>query len=77
MRVSNVRECQFMPSQESPTLRLKVQAEADAGALARVVERFQNVNLILTRVTAQLLSSGILHVRVDIAGACGAISGVP
>ena len=59
-----------MSSQDSPTLRLKVQAEADPGALARVLERFQNLNLVPIRVTAQLFSSGILHVRVDLAGVC-------
>ena len=57
-----------MSSQSSPSLRLKVQAEADPGALARVLERFQNLNIVPWRVTAELAATGTLHVRVDIAG---------
>ena len=57
-----------MSSQSLPALRLKVQTEADPGALARVLERFQNLNIVPRRVTAKLTPTGILRMRVDIAG---------
>lgn len=57
-----------MCSDELSLLRLKVVADADPGALARVLERFQNLNLLPRRVTAEFCTSGAFHVQVDIAG---------
>lgn len=56
-----------MSSHSSAALRLKVQTEADPGALARVLERFQNLNIVPRRVMAHLTPTGTLRVRVDIA----------
>jgi hypothetical protein len=50
-------------------LRLHVVADADPGALARVVERFQNLNLLPRRVLAEMGSNDLLRVEVDIFGA--------
>jgi len=57
-----------MSSQEWSVFRLRVTAEADPGALARVLERFQNLNVLPRRVVADLATSGALHIQVDIAG---------
>jgi hypothetical protein len=48
--------------------RLQVVADADPGAIARVVERFQNLNIIPRRVIAELSSNDILHIEVDVCG---------
>ncbi len=59
-------------SYDSPTtsalMRLRVTAEADLGALARVLERFQNLNVVPRRVVAEMGSGDILHIQVDIVG---------
>ncbi len=52
----------------SALLRLRVTAEADLGALARVLERFQNLNIVPRRVVAEMGSGDILHIQVDIVG---------
>jgi hypothetical protein len=49
-------------------LRLRVTAEADPGAVARVLERFQNLNILPRRVIAEFGTGDVLHVQVDIAG---------
>jgi hypothetical protein len=48
--------------------RLQVVADADAGAIARVVERFQNLNLIPRRILAEFSSNDLLHIEVDVCG---------
>ena len=48
--------------------RLRVVADADPGAIARVVERFQNLNIIPRRITAEFASNDTLHIEVDICG---------
>jgi hypothetical protein len=55
-------------SPDWPVLHLRVAAEADPGALARVLERFQNLNLTPRRVIAEWGINDTLHVQVDIAG---------
>ena len=57
-----------MASQETALLRLRVVAEADPGALARVLERFQNLNVLPRRVIAEFGSTGAFHIQVDVAG---------
>lgn len=57
-----------MPSQELALLRLRVVAEADPGALARVLERFQNLNVLPRRVVAEFGSTGAFHIQVDVLG---------
>ncbi len=49
-------------------LRLQVTAEADAGALARVLERFHNLNVLPRRVVAEFGINDLLHIQVDILG---------
>jgi hypothetical protein len=48
--------------------RLQVVADADPGAIARVVERFQNLNIIPRRVFAEFSSNDLLHIEVDVCG---------
>jgi hypothetical protein len=48
--------------------RLRVVADADPGAIARVVERFQNLNVVPRRVIAEFSSNDILHIEVDVCG---------
>ena len=55
-------------SQDWPVLYLRVAAEADPGALVRVLERFQNLNILPRRVVAECGMTGTLHVQVDLAG---------
>ena len=57
-----------MSSDEFTLLRLRVVADADAGALARVLERFQNLNLVPRKVLAELSIKGVFHVEIDITG---------
>ncbi len=49
-------------------LRLQVTAEADPGALARVLERFQNLNVLPRRIVAEFGINELLHIQVDILG---------
>jgi hypothetical protein len=48
--------------------RLQVVADADPGAIGRVVERFQNLNVVPRRVIAEFSSNDILHIAVDVCG---------
>ena len=48
--------------------RLQVVADADPGAIARVVERFHNLNIIPRRVFAEFSSNDLLHIEVDVCG---------
>jgi hypothetical protein len=48
--------------------RVRVVADADAGALARVLERFQNLNILPRRVVAEFGINEIIHIEVDIGG---------
>jgi hypothetical protein len=49
-------------------LRLRVVTEADPGAIARVLERFQNINVLPRRVVVEHGTNGAVHIQVDIAG---------
>lgn len=57
-----------MSSQEWSLLRLRIVAEADPGALARVLERFQNLNVVPRKVVAESGIGGALYIEVDVAG---------
>ena len=48
--------------------RLQVVADADPGAIARVIERFQNLNILPRRVSAEFASNHLLHIEVDVCG---------
>jgi hypothetical protein len=48
--------------------RLQVVADADPGAIARVVERFQNLNIVPRRLIAEFSSNDLLHIEVDVCG---------
>ena len=57
-----------MLSDEFTLLRLRVVADAEPGALVRVLERFQNLNVVPRKVLAELSLKGVFHVEVDITG---------
>ena len=48
--------------------RLQVTADAGPGAIARVVERFQNLNIVPRLLTAEFSSNDLLHIAVDVCG---------
>lgn len=52
----------------SSLLRLQVVADADPSALARVLERFQNLNIVPRRVTAEFGTNDSLYISVDVFG---------
>jgi hypothetical protein len=49
-------------------LRLRVVAEADAGALMRVLERFQNLGILPRRVVAEFTTTDSVSIQLDVAG---------
>jgi hypothetical protein len=49
-------------------LRLRVVAEADPGALMRVLERFQNLGVLPRRVIAEFTTTDSLSIQLDVAG---------
>ena len=57
-----------MCSQDGSLLRLHIVADANPGVLARILERFQNLNVLPHRVVAELGAAGRLYVQVDVAG---------
>jgi hypothetical protein len=57
-----------MDSPQHSRRRLQVAADADPGAIARVVERFQNLSIAPQRVTAEFSSNDLLHIEVDVCG---------
>jgi hypothetical protein len=64
-------EVEEEPEGEAPLdalLRLRVVAEADPGAIARVLERFQSLNIFPRRVVADQASTGQIHIQVDVFG---------
>ena len=48
--------------------RLRVVADADPGAVARVIERFQNINILPRRVIAEFGINDTIHIQVDVCG---------
>jgi hypothetical protein len=57
-----------MCSQELSLCRLCIVAEADPSALARVIERFHNFNVVPRRVIAEFGTNDTLHIQVDVFG---------
>ena len=57
-----------MSSDTVSLLRLHVVADTDPSALARVFERFQNLNIIPRRFTAEWGTDDVLHIQVDVCG---------
>jgi hypothetical protein len=55
-------------SATSALYRLRVTAEADLGALSRVLERFQNLNVVPRRVVAEMGIGDVLYIQVDVSG---------
>jgi hypothetical protein len=51
-----------------PVLRLRVTADPDPGAIARILERLQNLNIIPRRLIAEFGVDDTLHIEVDVSG---------
>ncbi|MGH8170341.1 MAG: hypothetical protein ACRET5_20010 [Steroidobacteraceae bacterium] len=49
-------------------LCLRVSADADPGALARVLGCFQTLNVVPRRVVAEFGTTGMLYIRIDVTG---------
>jgi hypothetical protein len=58
----------FMDSLTVSLFRLRVIADADPGAVARVMERFQNINVLPRRVIAEFGINETIHIQVDVCG---------
>ena len=48
--------------------RLRVTTDADPGSVARILERFQNVNVLPRRVIAEHAGPDQFHVQLDVTG---------
>jgi hypothetical protein len=57
-----------MGNESFSLLRLRVVAEADAGALMRVLERFQNLGVLPRRVIAEFTTTDSVSIQLDVAG---------
>ena len=57
-----------MCSQEVSLWRLRVLADADPSTIARVLERFHNLNVLPRRIIAEFGTDQTLHVQVDVCG---------
>lgn len=57
-----------MSSPSLALLRLRVVTEADPGAVARVLERFQNINVLPRRVVVEHGTNDSVYIQVDVAG---------
>ena len=55
-----------MSSQKLSRLCLRVVADADPGAPARVLERFQILNVVPQRVIAEFGETGMMHIQIDV-----------
>ena len=53
---------------ESSLWRLRIVADSDPGAVARVLERFQNLNVLPRRIVAECTSHDTFHIQVDVFG---------
>lgn len=47
-------------------LCLRITADADPGALTRILGQFQNLNVLPRRISADLSSVGVLHIRIEL-----------
>lgn len=61
-------EAAVLEETETQALCLRVSAEADPGALARVLNCFQTLNVVPRRVVAEHGTTGTLYIRIDVSG---------
>ena len=57
-----------MNAQELSLWRLRVTTDADPGVVARVLERFQNLNVLPRRVVAEADTNNRFRIEVDVLG---------
>jgi hypothetical protein len=57
-----------MHLEELSLWRLRIVADNDPGAVARVLERFQNLNVLPRRVIAECTSNDKFYIQVDVFG---------
>jgi hypothetical protein len=56
------------PDESFSLLRLRVVADADPAALGAVIQRFQNLNILPRRISAEFATDDLLHIEVDVYG---------
>jgi hypothetical protein len=61
-------EAAVLEDTTTQALCLRVSADADPGALSRVLNSFQTLNVVPRRVVAELGTSGTLYIRIDVTG---------
>jgi hypothetical protein len=64
----NSQEAAVSEEAATQALCLRVNADADPGALARVLISFQTLNVVPRRVVAELGTTGTLYIRIDVTG---------
>ena len=57
-----------MGNESFSLLRLRVVAEAESGALMRVLERFHNLGVLPRRVIAEFTTTDCVSIQLDVAG---------
>jgi hypothetical protein len=57
-----------MGTESLSLLRLRVVAEAESGALMRVLERFHNLGVLPRRVIAEFTTTDSVSIQLDVAG---------
>jgi hypothetical protein len=57
-----------MHLEELSLWRLRIVADNDPGAVARVLERFQNLNVLPRRIIAECSSNDKFYIQVDVFG---------
>jgi hypothetical protein len=57
-----------MHLEELSLWRLRIVADNDPGAVARVLERFQNLNVLPRRIIAECTSNDKFYIQVDVFG---------
>jgi hypothetical protein len=65
LHLSRIGKFGFMSPAPASTACLHIVAEADPGALPRILERFQTLNVCPTRVRCDLSASGFLRIEVE------------
>jgi hypothetical protein len=45
-----------------------VVADADPTAIGRIIERFQNLNIVARRINPEFATNDLLHIEVDVFG---------
>jgi len=56
------------PDESFSLIRLRVVADSDPAAIGTVIQRFQNLNIVPRRISAEFGIDERLHIEVDVCG---------